>query len=202
MLLPTLNALAFLHSKNLVHGRLKPSNILAVKDQLKLASDTVRPAGESTANTATSSVYDPPEAKDGSCSAAGDIWALGITMVEALTQHLPSWPDGKSESASFPAALPPRFAEIVRLPCQCLKVPFRNLRFPYQCLKPPFRNLSLPSRSLTLPCWYPTSRSRPYRSQSSRLLCLPNAKCRTGPLLQRSRRNSAGSSRRSPCSSS
>jgi TonB family protein len=117
MLLPTLSALAFLHGKNLVHGRLKPSNILAVNDQLKLASDTVRPAGWSTANIAGSSVYEPPEAKDHGFSAAGDVWSLGITMVEALTQHPPSWPDGKSEAASFPAALPATFVAIVR---QCL----------------------------------------------------------------------------------
>ena len=118
-LLPTLSALAFLHSKNLVHGQLKPSNILAVDDQLKLASDTVRPAGESTANSAKSSMYDPPETKGHSVSAAGDIWGLGITMVEALTQHLPSWPDRSSETASFPAALPPTFAALVR---QCLSL--------------------------------------------------------------------------------
>jgi len=28
-----------------VHGQLKPSNILVIDDQLKLASDTIRPAG-------------------------------------------------------------------------------------------------------------------------------------------------------------
>ena len=117
MLLPTLKTLAFLHSKNLVQGRLKPSNILAVKDQLKLATDAVRPAGESAAYISKSSMYDPPESNDGSFSAAGDIWGLGVTLVEALTQHLPSWPDGKSETASFPSVLPPAFVEIVR---QCL----------------------------------------------------------------------------------
>ena len=117
MLIPTLSALAFLHSKNLAHGGLKPSNILAVNDQLKLASDTVRPVGESPANIAMSSVLDPPEANDHGVSAAGDIWGLGITMVEALTQHLPSWPDGESETASLPAALPPTFMAIIR---QCL----------------------------------------------------------------------------------
>src|ERR1700731_3044965 len=101
MLLPTLDALAFLHGKNLVQGQLKPSNILVVNDQLKLASDTVRPAGEATAYIVKSSVYDPPEAKDGSFSQAGDIWGLGITMVEALTQNPPSWPDSKSETPSF-----------------------------------------------------------------------------------------------------
>jgi TonB family protein len=117
MLPPILSALAFLHGKNLVHGQLKPTNILAVNDQLKLSSDTVRPAGGSAATIARSSVYDPPEAKDHSFSAAGDIWGLGVTMVEALTQQLPAWPDGKSEAASFPAALPPTFVAIVR---QCL----------------------------------------------------------------------------------
>jgi serine/threonine protein kinase len=117
MLLPTLSVLAFLHRKNLVQGQLKPSNILVVNDQLKLASDTVRPPGESTAVIAKPSVYDPPEAQDGRFSAAGDIWGLGITLVEALTQHLPAWPDGKSGTATFSAALPSAFAEIVR---QCL----------------------------------------------------------------------------------
>jgi TonB family protein len=117
MLLPTLGALGFLHPKNLVQGRLKPSNILVVNDQLKLASDAVRPAGEVSATIAQSSVYDPPEAEDGSFSAAGDIWGLGITLVEALTQHPPSWPDSHSETIAFSAALPPEYAKIVR---QCL----------------------------------------------------------------------------------
>src|ERR1700736_5321650 len=72
MLLPSLNALAFLHSMNLVQGQMKPSNILVVNDQLKLASDTVRPADAATAKFTKSSVYDPPEAKDRSFSAAGD----------------------------------------------------------------------------------------------------------------------------------
>ena len=114
MLLPTLDALAFLHRKNLVQGQLKPPNVLVVNDQVKLASDTIRPAGESTASIAKSSLYDPPEAKDGRISAAGDIWALGITMVEALTQCPPAWPDERSETASLPASLPPTFVETVR----------------------------------------------------------------------------------------
>src|SRR5450631_1531073 len=46
MLLPTLDALAYLHGQNWVHGQLKPSNFLVVDDQLKLASDTIRRAGE------------------------------------------------------------------------------------------------------------------------------------------------------------
>jgi serine/threonine protein kinase len=117
MLLPTVSALAFLHRNNLVHGQLKPSNILVVDNRLKLASDTIRPAEESTATIVQPSDYDPPEAKPGSFSAAGDIWSLGMTMVEALTQRLPPWPDSKSGTAYFAPALPPPLGQIVR---QCL----------------------------------------------------------------------------------
>ena len=46
LLLPTLDALAFLHGNNLVQGQLKPTNLLVVNDQLKLASDTIRSTGK------------------------------------------------------------------------------------------------------------------------------------------------------------
>jgi TonB family protein len=113
-LLPTLDALAFLHGKNLVHGQLKPPNVLVVDDRVKLSSDNVRPAGDSSAATAEPSLYDAPEAKDGRISAAGDIWALGVTIVEALTQSPPAWPDERREIVSWPAALPSAFVSIVR----------------------------------------------------------------------------------------
>jgi TonB family protein len=114
MLLPTLNALAFLHRKYLVHGQLKPPNFLVVNDQLKLASDTIRPAGESTSGIAKTSLYDPPEANNGGFSAGGDMWGLGIIITEALTQCPPTWPDERSETASLPATLSPAFVDIVR----------------------------------------------------------------------------------------
>jgi TonB family protein len=114
MLRPTLDALTFLHRKHLVHGQLKPTNFLVVDDQLKLASDTIRPAGEPRASIDKSSLYDPPEARNGRISAAGDIWALGITLVEALTQGPPVWPDKGSEIVSLPPSLPPTFVETVR----------------------------------------------------------------------------------------
>jgi serine/threonine protein kinase len=114
MLAPTLDALAFLHGKNLVHGQLKPSNFLVVNDQLKLASDAIRPAGESASGIARLSLYDPPEANNGGFSAAGDIWGLGMVIAEALTQCAPAWPDEHSETASLPATLSPAFVDIVR----------------------------------------------------------------------------------------
>jgi TonB family protein len=118
MLPPTLSALAFLHGKDLIQGRLKPANILVVNDQLKLASDTIRPAGNLPATVTTSSPYDPPEATGGLGSAAGDIWGLGITLFEALTQHLPADAESGTESP-FPATVPPEFAKIIR---QCLNL--------------------------------------------------------------------------------
>src|ERR1700730_11794852 len=114
MLLPTLDALAFLHRNNMVHGELKPSNFLVVNDQLKLASDSVRPTSNSTTGIITTSLYDPPELKDGAISTAGDIWALGITLVEALTQRPPAWSDERSETAALPAGFPAPFADTVR----------------------------------------------------------------------------------------
>jgi TonB family protein len=114
MLPPVAGALAFLHGKQLVQGQLKPANVLVVNDQLKLASDTIRPAGEPRASIDTeSSPYDPPEATGGRFSAAGDIWALGVTMVEALTQHVPSSSDERS-FALPPSAHLPALADIVR----------------------------------------------------------------------------------------
>jgi serine/threonine protein kinase len=114
MLLPTLDALAFLHRNHMVHGELKPSNFLVVNDQLKLASDTVRPIGNSMSGIVTTSLYDPPELKDGVISTAGDVWALGITLVEALTQRTPAWSDERSETASLPAGFPAPFVDTVR----------------------------------------------------------------------------------------
>jgi TonB family protein len=114
MLLPTLDALAFLHGKNLVHGQLKPPNVLVVDDRVKLSSDNVRPAGDSSAITAESSLYDSPEAEEGRIAPASDIWALGVTIVQALTQSPPAWPDERREIVSWPAALPAAFVSIVR----------------------------------------------------------------------------------------
>src|SRR6476646_2981156 len=41
LLPPVRDALSYLHGGGLVHGRIKPSNVLAVGDQLKLSSDQV-----------------------------------------------------------------------------------------------------------------------------------------------------------------
>jgi TonB family protein len=114
MLAPTLAVLSFLHGRRQVQGQLKPSNILVVGDQLKLASDTIRPAGDAPAHIGMLSVYDPLEAQSASSSTAGDIWALGVTLVEALTQRPPAWSDERRQEAVLPEGVPPDFANVVR----------------------------------------------------------------------------------------
>ena len=114
LLVPTLDALAFLHREDWVQGQLKPSNFLVVNDQLKLATDTIRPVAVSRDGLRRPSIYEPPESDSGDVSAAGDIWALGVTMVEALTQYPPTWLNGRAEAPSLPTNLPPTFANTVQ----------------------------------------------------------------------------------------
>ena len=118
MLLPILDALAFLHSHNLVQGQLKPTNILVVGDQLKLASDTLRRVSEGTASTNKPTPYDAPETHHVGSSAAGDIWALGVTLYEALTRRLPSGLGESGEAVVLPADFSPAFRDVV---ARCLR---------------------------------------------------------------------------------
>jgi len=113
MLLPTLDALAFLHGRDLVQGQLKPANILVVGDQLKLASDTIRHVNAGTMSANTPTVYDPPEARHGSSSTADDIWALGVSLFEALTRCLPSGLGEPREAIVLPADFSSAFREVV-----------------------------------------------------------------------------------------
>ncbi|HEY0680725.1 MAG TPA: protein kinase [Steroidobacter sp.] len=109
LLVPTLDALTFLHRRNLVHGQLKPSNFLAVGDELKLASDMIGPAGYR--DDPERSSYDAPERLEHGATTAGDIWSLGTTLVEALTQRSPT--DQRYEM-DLPASVPATLVDTVR----------------------------------------------------------------------------------------
>ncbi len=113
MLLPTLDALSFLHDRNLVQGQLKPANILVVGDQLKLASDTIRRVSEGTMSADAPTVYEPPEARHGSSSTAADIWALGVSLFEALTRRPPSGLGEPREAVVLPVDFSPAFRDVV-----------------------------------------------------------------------------------------
>ncbi len=113
LLPPTLEALTFLHGKGLVHGHLKPANVMVVNDQLKLSSDGIRPASAPRVGIVEPSLYDPPEADHAPFTSAGDIWGLGITLVEALTQHPPRF-DEQSIAAGLPTSVPPALVDMVQ----------------------------------------------------------------------------------------
>ena len=114
MLTPTLDALAFLHGKGFVHGRLKPANILAVADQVKLASDGLCRRDESNGGLRKPGGYTPPGAMPGAVTPAGDVWSLGMTLVEVLTQRLPVWTGAEQGEPSLPDTIPAPFLEIAR----------------------------------------------------------------------------------------
>ena len=117
MLRPTLEALAFLHGKGLVHGHVKPSNIMAVGEQLKISVDGISAARNPSFERGKSTVYDAPEAGTRGGSAAADVWSVGVTLVEVLTQKLPAWEFKGQEEPDLPR-MPAPFGDIAK---QCLR---------------------------------------------------------------------------------
>jgi TonB family protein len=93
---PALSALAYLHSSGFVHGHLKPSNFMAIDGRLKISSDRVSQAGA------------------GPLTATNDVWSLGMTLVEVLTQRLPVWNPAGAGDPVLPENMPPEFREIAQ----------------------------------------------------------------------------------------
>lgn len=117
MLGPLLDCLGYLHGSGLVHGHLRPGNIMAVDNQLELSSDGIRQAGEANPTGKKRNAYDPPEAGTATLSASADVWSLGITLVEVLTQKKPDWETAATEPV-VPTSLPEPFREVAR---NCLR---------------------------------------------------------------------------------
>ncbi len=89
MLVPTLAALEYLHGRNLVHGCLKLSNVMAVGSQLKLAADGVRRVGTRLTSAEQEDWRAVPEVFNAGVSSRNDVWALGLLLVESLTRQKP-----------------------------------------------------------------------------------------------------------------
>jgi eukaryotic-like serine/threonine-protein kinase len=115
---PVVDALSYIHAKGFVHTRIKPGNILAEEDLLKISSDGLCRIGESSGALGQPGAYDPPEAAGGRISPAGDVWSLGMTLCEALTQRLASWERTNQHEPAIPSGVPAEFADIAR---HCLR---------------------------------------------------------------------------------
>jgi hypothetical protein len=115
---PLLDALSHIHSQGLAHSHIKPSNIMAIGNQLKLSSDTVLPLGEPRPANRRADAYDAPEAGTAQVAASSDVWSLGVTLVEILTQHTPTSSQESQTDPIVPPTLPQPFLDIAR---QCLR---------------------------------------------------------------------------------
>ncbi len=104
MLAPVLSALGYIHRQGFVHGHLKPANIMALEDQVKISSDGLWSTSGRGEHRAIPGPYDPPEIATGGTSPAGDVWSLGVTLVEVLTQR---------RGLVVPGGISPRLADIV-----------------------------------------------------------------------------------------
>ena len=102
MLGPVLDALSDLHAQGLVHSHLKPSNVLATSDQVKLSTDRLFPAGEIRTSTTKRTVYDAPETVNQALTPASDVWSLGVMLIEVLTQRVPTGQHGSPSADSLP----------------------------------------------------------------------------------------------------
>ncbi len=110
MLEPFIDALTYLHGKGLAHGRIKPGNILAIDDQLKLSSDSICREGDVQIGAGKPEIYVAPET-NGRATTAGDSWSLGATLVESLTQRRPEETSG---DPGIPDTVPQPFLDIAQ----------------------------------------------------------------------------------------
>jgi TonB family protein len=119
MLGPVIDVLSYLHAEGFVHRRLKPTNIMVVGDNLKLSVDGIGAVGDTQKYPPALTVYDAPERANGTASPASDIWSLGVTLVEALTQHAPDWNRSATTGPAIPESVPQPYFGIAR---RCLQL--------------------------------------------------------------------------------
>src|SRR5882724_3411189 len=108
MLAAVLPTLDFLHESGFVHAGVKPSNIHATGDNVKLSADRIVPAGESASTWPQAAPFAAPESV---LFPASDMWSLGVSICETLSKILPQQrPSGRFVIPELPAP----YAEIVR----------------------------------------------------------------------------------------
>jgi TonB family protein len=116
MLKPILAGLEHLHRRGFVHGGLRPSHIFAVGDQVKLSSDALLKPGEM---ASSDGLLDAPELAAKGASSATDVWSLGMTLVEVMTQLVPMWDAARMTPPAVSEDVPEPFRTIAQ---RCLEI--------------------------------------------------------------------------------
>ena len=133
------NALEYLHSLGFVHGSLSPETVYALGETVKLSPEGIKASGTNAGTEMYKAKYPAPEWLE-SVTPAADVWSLGATLYEALTQE-----DATQREESGRTVLPAPFQAIVQ-----------------GALKPD------PATRITLPKSKSLSIARPRRSPMSR----------------------------------
>ena len=115
MLPPILDALEYLNGRGFAHARIKPANILAIGDDVKISSDAICVFGSAPRGAGE---HDAPEVAHEGCSAAADVWSLGIVIVQALTLRVLRWNPSERYDPTVPPFVPQPFFDIAR---NCLR---------------------------------------------------------------------------------
>jgi eukaryotic-like serine/threonine-protein kinase len=79
-------ALEHLHKHDLVHGCVSPDQIFALGDSIQLSTECVRRAGTAPIFEMATGKYVAPESAGVNVRPAADVWGLGATLFEVLTQ--------------------------------------------------------------------------------------------------------------------
>ena len=194
LLPPLLDALSYIHSMGFVHGRIKPSNVLAVGDQLKLSSDQISAVTEPDENRRRQDVYDAPETAAGIISPAGDVWSVGVTLVAAITQNVTIAEDTAIGNPTLPETIPEPYRGIVR---ECLQLDPRrrsSLAEIQARLLPPGRSVPQPPAPLPIP---PRSANR-WPALAAALVLIVAVLVGLGVFFSRSKTTSAQNSDSTP----
>jgi eukaryotic-like serine/threonine-protein kinase len=78
--------LEHLHTSGFVHGSLSPEEVLGVGDSIKLSTEGARKAQSATDIWLKNAKYHAPENPNGNITPEADMWCLGATLFEAITQ--------------------------------------------------------------------------------------------------------------------
>lgn len=112
------DALAYVHTRGVVHRDVKPANVLLDQGRARLADFGIAVSVDLTATTATGGMVgtapylSPEQVRGDRVGPAADVYALGLVLLEALTGHR-EYPGPMTESALARLQRPPVVPEAV-----------------------------------------------------------------------------------------